>query len=84
MKLDLPVTGTVSATIRGSGDIQRYEQGQVSAEVAKLDSAFGCQHFNYAVEDALDDLRHLVQWQVRLVGNRPGNFFFGHWKSFPS
>ena len=43
MKLDLPVTGTVSATIRGSGDIQHYEQGQATAEVAKLDLTYNNQ-----------------------------------------
>ena len=36
MKLQLPVAGTVTATLRGAGDLKNYEQGQASVEVAKL------------------------------------------------
>src|SRR5262249_48375858 len=43
VKQDVPVTGTVSATIRGSGDIQHYEQGQATAEVSKLDLTYNNQ-----------------------------------------
>jgi outer membrane protein assembly complex protein YaeT len=43
VKLDMPVTGTVSATIRGSGDIQHYQQGQASAEISKLDITYNNQ-----------------------------------------
>ena len=37
VQIDQPVTGTVSATVRGSGNIKDYEHGQASLEVAKLD-----------------------------------------------
>src|SRR6185436_216333 len=43
VKLDLPVTGTVNATVRGSGDIQHYQQGQARAEIAKLDLTYNDQ-----------------------------------------
>ena len=43
LKLQLPVVGTVTATLRGSGDLKNYEQGQASAEVAKLDIKYNGQ-----------------------------------------
>ena len=43
VKLQPPVVGTVTATLRGSGDLKNYEQGQASAEVAKLDITYNGQ-----------------------------------------
>ncbi len=43
LKLELPVTGTVTATLRGSGEIKNYEQGRATAEVAKLNLAYNGQ-----------------------------------------
>ncbi len=43
LKMQLPVAGTVTATLRGSADLKNYEQGQASAEVAKLDITYNGQ-----------------------------------------
>ena len=40
VKLDQPIQGTVTATVRGSGDLKNYEQGQATAEVSKLDITY--------------------------------------------
>jgi outer membrane protein assembly complex protein YaeT len=43
LKLQLPVAGTVTATVRCSADLKNYEQGLASAEVAKLDITYNGQ-----------------------------------------
>ena len=43
IRLQPPVAGTVTATLRGSGDLQDYEQGQASAEVSKLEITYNGQ-----------------------------------------
>ena len=40
VKLEQPIQGRVTATVRGSGDLKNYEQGQATAEVAKLDITY--------------------------------------------
>ena len=43
LQQELPVAGTLTATVRGSGDLKNYERGQASAEISKLDITYNGQ-----------------------------------------